>query len=217
MLLTDVTRPPLQLSDLPTPVPLPARPIASSLAEHVVIEPASVRDWMSICRLVVQNFPLESEESMGYWLCHQLPCFQVARLDGKVVGFLHAQPRQDTSTLWINQLAVDAQYRHRGVGHLLVMHFESTCRDWNCTRIGLQCLRTNAAALDLYRRHGYARLVESITEQGQQMIVHRKTLPVTDAPASCPRPPVRLDGRLKRTAYRLFYVAWFRRHSPMRG
>ena len=49
------------------------------------------------------------------------------------------------------------------------------------------------------------------------MVIHRKTLPVTDAPASCPRPPVQLDGRLKRMAYRLLYIAWFRRHTPMRG
>lgn len=217
MLLTDVTHPPLPLPDRPAPVSLPAMPIAAAVAERIVIEPARVRDWMSICKLVAENFPLESEVSMGYWLCHQLPYFRVARLDGQVVGYVHAQPRPDTSTLWINQLAVDAHYRHRGVGHLLVMHFESICRDWNCARIGLQCLRTNTAALALYERHGYARLVEAITEHGMQMVIHRKTLPVTAAPASCPRPPVQLDGRLQRTAYRLLYLAWFRRRSPMRG
>ncbi|MEX8495724.1 GNAT family N-acetyltransferase [Sphaerotilus sp.] len=216
MLLTDVTRP-LPLSDRPVPVSPPARPTASSLVQHVVIEPARLSDWASICKLVAQNFPLQTEVDMGYWLCHQLPYFQVARLDGHVIGFMHAQPRQDTGTLWVNLLAVDEQYRHRGVGHQLVMHVESVCRDWGCLRIGLQCLHTNVAGLALYRQHGYARLVESITELGHQVIVHRKTLPVTDAPASCPRPPVQLDGRLRRIAYRLFYLAWFRRHSPVRG
>lgn len=217
MLLTNVTRP-LPLSDHPAPVPPLARSVAPSLERQVVIEPASVRDWTRICQLVAHNFPLQTEQDMGYWLCHQLPYFQVARLDGEVIGFMHAQPRPDTGTLWVNLVAVDERYRHRGVGHRLVTHFESVCRDWRCARIELQCLSTNAAGLMLYRRQGYARLVESITQQhGLQVIVHRKSLPVTDAPASCPRPPVQLDGRLQRIAYRLFYLAWFRRHSPVRG
>jgi len=216
MLLTDVTRP-LLLTDCPPPVSLPVKPTTKSAVTRVVIEPAQLRDWSSICRLVAQNFPLQSEEGIGYWLCHQLPYFQVARLDGQVIGFLHAQPRPDSSTLWINMLAVEEQHRHRGVGHQLVMQFESICRDWNCTRIGLQCARTNVAALGLYEHLGYARLVEALNERGQPVVIHRKTLAVSDAPASCPRPPVQLDGRLKRMAYRLFYLAWFRSRSPMQG
>ena len=73
-----------------------------SLAERVQIEPAGVRDWSSICKMVARNFPLETEQNMGYWLCHQLPYFRVARVDGEVAGFLHAQPRPDTGTLWVN-------------------------------------------------------------------------------------------------------------------
>jgi len=195
----------------------PAMPIAHALTRQVVIETASVRDWPRICQLVAQNFPLQSEASMGYWLCHQRPYFQVARLDGEVIGFMHAQPQPETGTLWVNMLAVDARYRHRGVGHRLVAHFESVCRDWDCARVELQCLRTNAAGLRLYRRHGYVRVVETLTQRGLQVIVHRKPLPASEAPASGPRPPVQLDGRLQRWAYRLFYLAWFRRRSPVQG
>jgi GNAT superfamily N-acetyltransferase len=216
MLLTDVTRP-IELSDCPAPKCYAAKPMAPSLATQVVLETASIGDWASICNLVARNFPLQSEEGMGYWLCHQLPFFKVARLDDQVIGFMHAQPRRETGTLWVNLLAVDERYRHRGVGQQLVEHFESVCRDWGCVRIGLQCLRTNDVALGLYERMGYARMGEAITEHGQQMILHRKSLPVTDAPASCPRPLVQLDGRLQRMAYRLFYLAWFRQRSPMRG
>jgi GNAT superfamily N-acetyltransferase len=195
----------------------PATPMALSLTSDVVIEPASVRDWSRICQLVAENFPLQSEVSMGYWLCHQRPWFQVARLDGKVIGFMHAQPQPDTGTLWINMLAVDARYRHRGVGHRLVVHFESVCRDWHCTRVELQCLRSNVEGLRLYQRHGYLRVAEAITQRGLQVIVHRKPLPEGEALVGGPRPPVRLDGRLQRFAYRLFYLAWFRRHSPVQG
>lgn len=186
-----------------------------SLAERVRIEPAGVRDWSRICTMVARNFPLETEQNMGYWLCHQLPYFRVARVDGEVAGFLHAQPRHDTGTLWVNLLAVDERFRNQGIAHRMVEHFESICRDWQCQRIGLQCLTSNVAALNLYERHGYARLNEATTELGLQVVVHRKTLSVSDAPASCPRPPVALDGRPLRTLYRLVYLAWFRSRSPM--
>lgn len=188
---------------------------APSMAARVQIEPAGVRDWSSICKMVARNFPLETEQNMGYWLCHQLPYFRVARVNGEVAGFLHAQPRHDTGTLWVNLLAVDERFRNQGIAHRMVEHFESICRDWQCQRIGLQCLTSNVAALNLYERHGYARLHEATTELGLQVVVHRKTLSVSDAPASCPRPPVALDGRPLRTLYRLVYLAWFRSRSPM--
>lgn len=210
----------------PRPGPLPAPAVrnrhplsihtsSSSLAELVRIEPAGSRDWHSICQMVADNFPLETEVNMGYWLCHQLPYFRVARLGDEVVGFLHAQPRRDTGTLWINMLAVDERYRQHGLAHRLVEHFDSVCRDWQCQRIGLQCLTSNVAALSLYARHGYTHLGESISELGLHVASHRKTLPVSDAPRSCPRPPVALDSRLQRLLYRLYYLAWFRRHSPL--
>lgn len=193
----------------------PVRTVAPSLAQQLVITPTGVGDWMSICRMVADNFPLVSEDSLGYWLCHQLPYFQVARVGGRVIGFLHAQPQTD-GTLWVNMLAVDKPCRQQGVAHRMVEHFESVCRDWDCQRIGLQCLTTNSAALHLYERHGYARLLESTTERGQRVVAHRKVLPVMDAPMSCPRGPVQLDSRAKRLALRLYYLAWFRRQSPVR-
>jgi GNAT superfamily N-acetyltransferase len=218
MRLSDTTFP-LEMPDRPVSAIAPAQPLAAhaswSLAEQIVIEPARLRDWRGICMMVARNFPLETEQNMGYWLCHQLPYFRVARLGDAVVGFLHAQPRRDTGTLWVNMLAVDERYRHRGVAHRMVEHFESVCRDWQCQRVGLQCLTSNLAALNLYQRHGYARLDESTTELGLQVVCHTKALSVTDAPRSCPRPEVQLDGRVQRLAYRLFYLAWFRSRSPM--
>jgi ribosomal protein S18 acetylase RimI-like enzyme len=186
-----------------------------SLAEQVRIEPARLRDWRSICTMVAHNFPMETEENLGYWLCHQLPYFRVARLGDQVVGFLHTQPRRDTGTLWVNMLAVDERYRYRGIAHRLVEHIESVGRDWQCRCIGLQCLTSNVAALNLYARHGYAHLGESISEEGLHVASHRKTLSVSDAPRSCPRPPVALDGRPQRLLYRLYYLAWFRSRSPL--
>jgi GNAT superfamily N-acetyltransferase len=218
MLLSDTTHP-LEMPDRPAPAAAPVHPLSAqdsrSLAEQVVIEPAGLRDWHSICEMVARNFPLETEQNLGYWLCHQLPYFRVARLGDKVVGFLHAQPRRDTGTLWVNMLAVDERHRQRGLAHRMVEHLDSICRDWQCQRVGLQCLTVNVAALNLYECHGYARLGESTTELGLHVVSHVKTLPVTDAPRSCPRPPVALDGRPLRLLYRLFYLTWFRSRSPI--
>lgn len=193
------------------PAPTPARP----LAEAVVIESAGVQDWLPICDMVTRSFPLETEQNMGYWLCHQLPYFRVARAEGQVLGFLHAQPRRDTGTLWINLLAVDHRYRNRGIAHRLVKHFDSVARDWGCQAIGLQCLVTNTAAISLYERHGYACQGESITSWGLRVATYRKALRVTAAPPGAPRPPVVLHGRARRIVHRLWYLGWFRHHSPL--
>ena len=222
MLLTE-TPAPLQRTEPAAPAtahtprtrPDAAPASTRSLAEAVVIEPAGLHDWLPICDLVARNFPLETEQNLGYWLCHQLPYFRVARVEGQVVGFLHAQPRRDTGTLWVNMLAVDHRYRNRGIAHRLVEHFESVARDWDCQAIGLQCLVTNTAAVNLYERHGYARLNESVTDKGLRVVAHRKALRISAAPASAPRPAMALHGRARRTLYRLWYLGWFRRHSPM--
>jgi GNAT superfamily N-acetyltransferase len=195
--------------------PAPASAPTRSLAEAVAIEPAGVRDWLPICDMVARNFPLETEENLGHWLCHQLPYFRVARIEGQVVGFLHAQPRRDTGTLWINMLAVDHRYRSRGIAHRLVEHFESVARDWGCQAIGLQCLVSNTAAVNLYERHGYARLNESIADWGLRVVAYRKALRIPAAPPSAPRPPVALHGKAQRMLYRLWYLGWFRQQSPL--
>lgn len=221
MLLTDIAHPlePADVRPRTQSEPMPAAPAtvqhSLSLAQELVITAATWRDWDSICHMVARNFPLENEINMGYWLCHQLPYFRVARYRGDTIGFLHAQPFHDTGTLWVNMLAVDERYRQQGVAHRLVEHFDSVCRDWGCHRIGLQCLNTNTAALALYERQGFAVTEESRSELGLPVVRHLKTLPVHDAPRSCPRPPVALDAKPLRLAYRLLYLAWYRRRSPM--
>lgn len=221
MLLTDKI-PPLARSDRPvavapeSPTPLtPAAPGTASLARQIDISEAGWQDWAAISHLVAQNFPLVTEASLSYWLCHQRPYFRVARLHGRTIGFLHAQPRPDSKTLWVNLLAVDAQHRQQGVAHRLVEHADSVCRDWSCDRIGLQCLVHNEAALALYASHGYAAREEMTVEQGQRVVPHLRMLPVHHAPRSAPRPVHALDPRPLRLAYRLLYLAWFRHRSPM--
>lgn len=205
---------PMQLTD-DDARPLPrSEPSVSPLAQQLVITATGPGDWMSIGQIIARNFPLVTEDSLGYWLCHQLPYFQVVRVDKQVIGFLHTQPQSD-GTLWVNMLAVDEPFRQQGVAHRLVQHVDSLCRDWHCRRIGLQCLTTNHAALHLYERHGYVRLAESITEHGQHVVAHRKVL--ADASMSGPRPPLQLHGRMQRLALRLYYLAWFRRRSPVQG
>lgn len=189
--------------------------LTDTLAQQLVIEPAGVRDWMPICQIVAHSFPLAVEADLGHWLCHERPWFQVARLGTQVLGFMHAQPRPDTRTLWINMLAVAQPHRQQGVAHRLIQRAEQVCLDWQCQHIGLQCLTTNAPALHLYQQHGYGRLAESTTGRGQQVVAHRKTLPAANDARDRPAPPLQPDTLLQRRLYRLLYLGWFRRHSPL--
>jgi ribosomal protein S18 acetylase RimI-like enzyme len=52
---------------------------------------------------------------------------------------------------WLNYLAVDPDFRRRGIGRLLVTHAEQILREAGCPKICLQVRTGNRAALEFYR------------------------------------------------------------------
>lgn len=136
----------------------------------------------------------------------------MARLDGRVAGFVHVQARPESDTLWINILAVTEEFRHRGIARQLLAHCERLAAEWGLGRLGLQCHEDNASALRLYALQGHAQVGEDFhADAGGRYIVHDKALPASAIAAAVRTPAA--DPRWRCIAHRLIYRAWTRRRA----
>jgi ribosomal protein S18 acetylase RimI-like enzyme len=80
--------------------------------------------------------------------------FLVAETEGAVVGTVMGG--YDGHRGWINYLGVDPACRRRGIGRALMDQAERLLRIEGCPKINLQVRTTNTAAIEFYRRIGYA-------------------------------------------------------------
>lgn len=98
------------------------------------------------------------EDAFGYATYLRL-CLQpgIVRLkavaDARVVGFIAAEPRVGGEYANIVSVGVDPAWRRQGIGEKLMLDVE---RQVTTPRLRLQVRKTNAAAIRLYRRLGYA-------------------------------------------------------------
>jgi ribosomal protein S18 acetylase RimI-like enzyme len=91
--------------------------------------------------------------------------FLVAELDGAVVGTVMAG--YDGHRGWINYLGVDPAFQRRGIGRALMEEAERLLRAAGCPKINLQVRGTNAAAIEFYRRIGFA--VDDVVSLGKRL------------------------------------------------
>jgi ribosomal protein S18 acetylase RimI-like enzyme len=56
---------------------------------------------------------------------------------------------------WINYLAVDPRYRHRGIGRRLMEAAEAYLRALGCPKINLQVRSSNTGVVEFYNRIGF--------------------------------------------------------------
>lgn len=74
--------------------------------------------------------------------------------DGAVVGYAGMQVVLDEAE--ITNIAVDAQYRKRGIAAKLLESLETICIRKNVTYLHLEVRESNAAARSLYEKMGFA-------------------------------------------------------------
>jgi ribosomal protein S18 acetylase RimI-like enzyme len=91
--------------------------------------------------------------------------FLVAERDGRVVGTVMAGYEGHRG--WINYLGVDPDCQRQGVGRALMAEAERLLREVGCPKINLQVRATNAAAIEFYRRIGYA--LDDVVSMGKRL------------------------------------------------
>lgn len=77
----------------------------------------------------------------------------VAEVDARVVGFLAGRGVAGEAEL--ENMAVSAAVRRRGVGAALLKEFLAWCATANCSGVHLEVRESNAAARAVYERHGF--------------------------------------------------------------
>lgn len=77
----------------------------------------------------------------------------VFRAEGRIVGYLCFWEVLDEAHLM--NIAVDSDYRTKGVGGAIMSYLEKFCRDHDLAKIFLEVARRNKPARGLYRKFGF--------------------------------------------------------------
>lgn len=80
-------------------------------------------------------------------------CFLAAEDEGKAVGY--AGMHCVLNEAYVTNVAVDAAYRRRGVGSLLMNALEQAAQERGAAFLSLEVRASNTGALDLYRGCGF--------------------------------------------------------------
>ena len=91
--------------------------------------------------------------------------FLVGLVDGKIVASVMAGYEGHRG--WLNYVAVDPNFRRRGVGRALLAEAERLLRQAGCPKINLQVRSTNKPAIDFYRSVGYD--VDDVVSMGKRL------------------------------------------------
>ncbi len=85
--------------------------------------------------------------------------FIVSEHDGEVTGYYHAV-RHDAQ-YFLNYIATADESRSRGLGNILLQHFEANGIAKNCHELALDVFESNPTALNWYGRHDYKPIASS--------------------------------------------------------
>jgi len=91
--------------------------------------------------------------------------FLVGLVDGKIVATVMAGYEGHRG--WLNYVAVDPEFRRRGLGKALLAEAERLLRQAGCPKINLQVRAANQAAISFYRRLGYD--VDDVVSMGKRL------------------------------------------------
>lgn len=102
------------------------------------------------------NFKMPSENYLIALLSKQEHLVFVAVLDNKVIGGLTAYIlnvyEEETSIVYINDLAVETTHQRKGIGQKLITEINTFCRSKNIREVFIQADAGDEYAVDFYRK-----------------------------------------------------------------
>ncbi len=78
-----------------------------------------------------------------------------AMIDNQPAGILIAEKREWNNSVWIEKLHVADEFKHRGVGSLMMKEFVRLAGMQNYRIIYLETQNTNYPAIQLYKKNGF--------------------------------------------------------------
>ncbi|GEM_PF-99195 len=137
---------------------------------HVKIRPAQRKDAERIAILCEQlgytATPPQVQERLAHIQHNEAHIVYVAVINDFVVGLAHAhacdlviEPKQAI----LFGLVVDEDYRHNGMGQLLMQHIEQWASSVGCQQVVIRSNIKRKQAHDFYQKIGYANIKQSLT------------------------------------------------------
>ena len=96
----------------------------------------------------------------------QRDLFLVGEQGGRIVAV--AMAGYDGHRGWVNYLAVDPEFRRRGLGRSMMAEVERRLKELGCPKLNLQVRRGNAEAVAFYRSVGYSE--DDVLGMGKRLI-----------------------------------------------
>ncbi|RLF88826.1 ribosomal-protein-alanine N-acetyltransferase [Thermococci archaeon] len=122
---------------------------------NVVIRRATMEDLEEVGRIERLSFPNPYPRSFLYQLYFSFPeGFLVAELEGRIVGYVITRMRSRTEG-HVVAIAVDPEYRGRGIGKSLVLRAMKILREKGSRRVRLEVRVSNEVAISLYKSLGF--------------------------------------------------------------
>lgn len=134
-----------------------------------MIREAKISDYAEICKVAVNDLGYECESELVKYRLENLDSNRekvfVVEVDGRVIGFIHAEMYNTLyykSMINLQGLAVSSEFRHKGYGSALLREVESWAK-----RNGIDLIRVNSGfsrneAHAFYRNIGYNNEKEQI-------------------------------------------------------
>lgn len=133
---------------------------AAILPTPAVVRRASVRDLDMIDRIEQRSFARDRfpRRNLRRVLKSPASVFLIAELDGAPAGYLMLLFRKGASVARLYSIAVDPEFRGRGVGESLLSEAATVAAAGGAGRLRLELRPSNAAAQRLYERAGFTLL-----------------------------------------------------------
>jgi len=125
-------------------------------------EAAVIALWRRCDLVRAQNDP---HKDIARKLKVQPHLFLVGEIDGRVIA--SAMAGYEGHRGWINYLAVDPEHQRKGYARQIMAEAERLLRLEGCPKINLQVRKTNNAAMNFYRRIGFAE--DEVVSMGKRL------------------------------------------------
>ena len=124
---------------------------------EIVIDDMKVEDLPEIVGIENASFKTPWSETLFYnEICKTIAVSRVAKIDGKVVGYLCGNVILDEGH--ILNLAVHPEFRRLGIASSLIKEMIDTMRDRDCRSVFLEVRISNEQARIMYEKFGFTLL-----------------------------------------------------------